>query len=134
VPPAREKAEWDRPRSSAGDLSTAITDLKARDDEGTILVHGAPDFAKSLTRLGTCRKAITFRTVLGASPRRSIDCASRSTSSRLTESVRRWPSAGEMHRRNSPQPFRRLSPFDPRRAWRHDAVGNVERPAFAGLW
>ena len=29
-----------------------IADLKARDDEGTVLVHGGPDFAKSLTRLG----------------------------------------------------------------------------------
>ena len=29
-----------------------IAELKARDDEGTVLVHGGPDFAKSLTRLG----------------------------------------------------------------------------------
>jgi dihydrofolate reductase len=35
-----------------GDLGAEIADLKARDDEGTILVHGGPDFAKSLTRLG----------------------------------------------------------------------------------
>ena len=35
-----------------GDLAAAIADLKARDDEGTVLVHGGPDFAKSLTRLG----------------------------------------------------------------------------------
>lgn len=28
------------------------TMLKTRDDEGTVLVHGGPDFAKSLTRLG----------------------------------------------------------------------------------
>ena len=41
-----------RPEIFGGDLSTAIADLKARDDEGTILVHGGPDFAKSLTRLG----------------------------------------------------------------------------------
>jgi dihydrofolate reductase len=33
-------------------LSASIADLKGRDDEGTILVHGGPDFAKSLTRLG----------------------------------------------------------------------------------
>ena len=26
--------------------------LKGRDDEGTVLVHGGPDFAASLTRLG----------------------------------------------------------------------------------
>ncbi|HEY6779800.1 MAG TPA: dihydrofolate reductase family protein, partial [Thermoleophilaceae bacterium] len=30
----------------------AIAELKARDDEGTILAHGGPDFAQSLTRSG----------------------------------------------------------------------------------
>src|SRR3954464_5381327 len=35
-----------------GDLRAAIADLKARDDEGTILVHGGPHFASSLTSLG----------------------------------------------------------------------------------
>src|SRR5829696_2425979 len=35
-----------------GDLTAEIADLKARDDEGTVLVHGGPDFATSLTRLG----------------------------------------------------------------------------------
>ena len=40
-----------RPRSSA-DLGAAIAELKARDDEGTILVHGGPNLAKSMTRLG----------------------------------------------------------------------------------
>jgi dihydrofolate reductase len=34
------------------DVSAGIADLKARDDQGTVLVHGGPDFAKSLTRLG----------------------------------------------------------------------------------
>lgn len=33
-------------------FGAAIADLKARDDDGTILVHGGPDFAQSLTRLG----------------------------------------------------------------------------------
>jgi dihydrofolate reductase len=33
-------------------VSAGIADLKARDDEGTVLVHGGPSFAKSLTRLG----------------------------------------------------------------------------------
>jgi dihydrofolate reductase len=47
-----EKAEWGPAEIFGGDLSTAIADLKARDDEGTILVHGGPDFARSLTRLG----------------------------------------------------------------------------------
>jgi dihydrofolate reductase len=46
-----EKAEWG-PAEIFGDLSAGIADLKARDDEGTILVHGGPDLAKSLTRLG----------------------------------------------------------------------------------
>jgi dihydrofolate reductase len=44
-------AEWG-PAEIFGDLSAGIADLKARDDEGTILVHGGPVFAQSLTRLG----------------------------------------------------------------------------------
>ena len=47
-----EKAEWGPVEIFGGDLGLAIADLKARDDEGTVLVHGGPDFAKSLTRLG----------------------------------------------------------------------------------
>ena len=47
-----EKAEWGPVEIFGGDLRAEIADLKARDDEGTILVHGGPDFAKSLTRLG----------------------------------------------------------------------------------
>ena len=47
-----EKAEWGPAEIFGGDLSTEIAELKSRDDEGTILVHGGPDFAKSLTRLG----------------------------------------------------------------------------------
>ena len=47
-----EKAEWGPAEICSGDLSAEIADLRARDDEGTILVHGGPDFAKSLTRLG----------------------------------------------------------------------------------
>src|SRR3954468_12684219 len=46
-----EKAGWG-PVEIFGDVSAGIADLKARDDEGTILAHGGPDFAKSLTRLG----------------------------------------------------------------------------------
>jgi dihydrofolate reductase len=34
------------------DLAAGIAELKARDDEGTILCHGGPGFAASLTRLG----------------------------------------------------------------------------------
>ena len=47
-----QNADWGPAEIFGGDLSAAIADLKARDDEGTILVHGGPDFAQSLTRLG----------------------------------------------------------------------------------
>src|SRR4051812_27635798 len=47
-----EKAEWGPAEIFGGDLSAAIADLKARDDDGTILVHGGPGLATSLTRLG----------------------------------------------------------------------------------
>src|SRR4029453_7251041 len=47
-----EKAEWGPAEIFSGDLRAEIADLKARDDEGTVLVHGGPDFAQSLTRLG----------------------------------------------------------------------------------
>src|SRR2546423_11341012 len=47
-----EKAEWGPAEIFGGDLGAAIAELKARDDDGTVLVHGGPDFAKSLTRLG----------------------------------------------------------------------------------
>ena len=46
-----EKADWG-PAEIFADVGAGIADLKARDDEGTILVHGGPDFAASLTRLG----------------------------------------------------------------------------------
>src|ERR1700749_3263443 len=42
-------ADWG-PAEIFGDPPAAITDLKARDD-GTILVHGGPNFAASLTPL-----------------------------------------------------------------------------------
>src|SRR3954464_13768230 len=47
-----KQAEWGPAEIFSGDLAAEIADLKARDDEGTILVHGGPNFAKSLTRLG----------------------------------------------------------------------------------
>ena len=47
-----EKADWGPAEIFGGDLRAGIADLKARDDEGTILVHGGPEFAQSLTRLG----------------------------------------------------------------------------------
>jgi dihydrofolate reductase len=46
-----ENAEWGPAEIFGGDLSAEIANLKAREDEGTILVHGGPDFAQSLTRL-----------------------------------------------------------------------------------
>jgi dihydrofolate reductase len=46
-----KRAEWGPAEIFGGDLSAGIADLKARDEEGTVLVHGGPDFAKSLTRL-----------------------------------------------------------------------------------
>ena len=47
-----ENAEWEPVEIFGGDLGAEIADLKGRDDEGTVLVHGGPGFAKSLTRLG----------------------------------------------------------------------------------
>src|SRR3954463_7080823 len=47
-----EKAEWGPAEIFSGDVSSEIADLKSRDHEGTILVHGGPTFAQSLTRLG----------------------------------------------------------------------------------
>jgi dihydrofolate reductase len=47
-----EEAEWGPAEIFGGDLGAEIADLKTRDDEGTVLVHGGPTFAKSLTRLG----------------------------------------------------------------------------------
>src|SRR3954447_25478148 len=47
-----EKAEWGPAEIFGGDLAAAIAELKGRDDEGTVLVHGGPTFAQSLTRSG----------------------------------------------------------------------------------
>jgi dihydrofolate reductase len=47
-----EQASWGPAEIFGGDLSAAIAELKSRDDEGTILVHGGPGFARSMTRLG----------------------------------------------------------------------------------
>jgi dihydrofolate reductase len=46
-----ENAEWG-PAEIFEEAAAGIAELKARDDDGTVLVHGGPDFAKSLTRLG----------------------------------------------------------------------------------
>jgi dihydrofolate reductase len=47
-----QTAGWGPAEIFGGDLGTDIATLKARSDEGTILVHGGPVFAQSLTRLG----------------------------------------------------------------------------------
>jgi dihydrofolate reductase len=47
-----ESADWGPAEIFGGDLGAGIADLKARDDDGTILVHGGPNFAASMTRLG----------------------------------------------------------------------------------
>ena len=47
-----EKAEWGPAEIFGDDLVAGIAELKTRDDGGTVLVHGGPGFAKSLTRLG----------------------------------------------------------------------------------
>ena len=46
-----ERAEWG-PVEIFGNLAAGIADLKARDDDGTVLVHGGPGFAQSLTSHG----------------------------------------------------------------------------------
>jgi len=40
------------PAEVFADVGAGIAELKARDDDGTILVHGGPTLAASLTRLG----------------------------------------------------------------------------------
>jgi len=46
-----ERADWG-PAEVFGDPVAAIAELKAREDEGTILIHGGPTFAKSAVGLG----------------------------------------------------------------------------------
>jgi dihydrofolate reductase len=48
---ARTEGSWG-PVEFFADVAAGIADLKARDDEGTILVHGGPGLAASLTRAG----------------------------------------------------------------------------------
>src|SRR3954465_16062134 len=45
-------ADWGPAEIFGEGLGAAIPELKARGDDGTILAHGGPPFAKSLTRLG----------------------------------------------------------------------------------
>jgi dihydrofolate reductase len=46
-----QKADWG-PVEVFGDPGAAIADLKSRDDDGTILIHGGPTLASSVVRLG----------------------------------------------------------------------------------
>jgi dihydrofolate reductase len=47
-----KQADWGPVEIFGGDLAAAVAELKSRDDEGTVLVHGGPGFASSLTRAG----------------------------------------------------------------------------------
>jgi dihydrofolate reductase len=47
-----KSAEWGPVEIFGGDLDSAIADLKSRDDAGTVLIHGGPGFAKSVTSRG----------------------------------------------------------------------------------
>jgi dihydrofolate reductase len=47
-----KEAAWGPAEIFGGDLSADIAELKSRDDAGTVLVHGGPTLAKSLTRSG----------------------------------------------------------------------------------
>src|SRR3954447_8862296 len=44
-------ADWGPAEIFGNDLAADIAELKARDEDGTILVHGGPHFAQALTRL-----------------------------------------------------------------------------------
>ena len=57
-----KSAGWGPVEILGRDPSVEIAELKARDDEGTILVHGGPDLATSLTHLNlstntSCRRS-----------------------------------------------------------------------------
>lgn len=39
-----EQGDWGPAEFFGGDLGAAVADLKSRDDEGTVLVHGGPGF------------------------------------------------------------------------------------------
>jgi dihydrofolate reductase len=46
------EAGWGPAEIFGGDLSAAVAELKTREDAGTVLVHGGPGLARSMTRLG----------------------------------------------------------------------------------
>ncbi len=47
-----KQAVWGPAEIFGGDLVADVAELRTRGDEGTVLVHGGPNLAKSLTRLG----------------------------------------------------------------------------------
>src|SRR5262249_59276221 len=47
-----DHGDWGPVEFLAGDPEAEIAGLRSRDEEGVVLVHGGPDLAKSLTRLG----------------------------------------------------------------------------------
>ena len=47
-----DSAAWGPGEVFGGDVGAAVADLKARDEDGTILVHAGPDLAKCMIRLG----------------------------------------------------------------------------------
>ena len=96
--PHSEKAEWGPAEIFGGDLRAEVADLKARDDEGTVLVHGGPDFAKSMTRLGLVDEyqLTTVPIAIGAGP--------------ALRRARRAPEAGRRRRGALPERSPRADP------------------------
>jgi dihydrofolate reductase len=62
------QADWGPAEIFSGDLSADIAQLKARDDDGTVLVHGGPTLAAALTGLGLVDEyqLMTVPVVIGA--------------------------------------------------------------------
>jgi dihydrofolate reductase len=62
------QADWGPAEILGGDLGAEIAQLKARADDGTILVHGGPTLAASLTGLGLVDEyqLMTVPVVIGA--------------------------------------------------------------------
>jgi dihydrofolate reductase len=62
-----ERADWG-PVEIFSDVAAGIAELKARGDEGTVLAHGGPDFARSLTASGLVDEyqLLTVPIVIGA--------------------------------------------------------------------
>jgi dihydrofolate reductase len=72
-----ESAAWGPAEIFSSDLESAIAELKGRDDDGTILVHGGPTLARSLVRLNLVDEFQLHRVPLaigaGRSPFEDLD-------------------------------------------------------------